>query len=310
MSVSYALEIPTQLIVWQYDPKAWAHTTMDEVKAYYHWSPPKATLSALKEADFIIGASSLAFVRWFSYTRSEILGTSRLIWIKGAEDFILRMAGPEIDIKKVQRRGKIMDKMFRKGRKMKIMSPQGTNITIDGLRNSCTNFVRGEVFKAGDESSFPGGYCYVQTEKNLVNGTIVLDGAMKAPFGVLTEPIKLTIEKDKIIKVEGGRQARQFQRFIEELNDPNFPIIEHIGIGVNPGAMQTWNMWESEAQEGVVSFGVGRKQYWFERKEHLYTKKNGMQAITHYDPSIMEGTLWLDDELLIKDGEFVHPELK
>lgn len=44
-----------------------------------------------------------------------------------------------------------------------------------------------------------------------INGRIVFDGSVLPPCEVLEEPVVLTVTEGTILKVEGGRQAREFE---------------------------------------------------------------------------------------------------
>jgi len=59
----------------------------------------------------------------------------------------------------------------------------------------------------------------------------------------------------------------------------------------------------------LIIWAIGRQQYFFEEKEHLYPFNKGMTAKNHFNPTTLNGTLWIDDELILKDGEYVPIEL-
>jgi leucyl aminopeptidase (aminopeptidase T) len=165
------------------------------------------------------------------------------------------------------------------------------------------------VFKAGDESGYPGGMAYVALQRGSVNGTIVLDGGSQL-LGTISDPIKLVVKEDKIIRIEGGKQARQLEQYIKEENDPNFPYIVHIGLGVNPGAIPSWSSSEFEGVYGGIIWALGREQYFFETKEHQYKRSKGETAKSHFNPTTTNATLLIDDEIFLKDGEFLRQDMK
>jgi leucyl aminopeptidase (aminopeptidase T) len=303
MAVAYSMNIPAQLFILPFNSKA--RSKFD----FYNYNPPKTIMNAMIGADVIIGCTIHSLVNWYSPYRKKIMETSRILWVKPIEDFLLRVAGSEVDINKLRKRGEVIAELFKKTKTMKITSQSGTDVTISSIRNSAGYNIQGEVFKAGDESGFPGGNFYGNFNMESVNGTIVFDGAMKM-LGVLKEPIKLTIKKDKITKIEGGKQAKQLADFIEELNDPNFPYIIHMGLGVNPGAIVGWNSSDFECVDGTIIWGVGRQPVFYENEEQLYSKEKGNIARNHFDCTTLNATLWMDDKLILKDGEWILPELK
>ena len=97
---------------------------------------------------------------------------------------------------------------------------------------------------------------------------------------------------------------------MKELNDPNFPYIVQLGLGTNPNAKTTWILSDLEAVNGAITWGIGRQQYFFEKQNHLYPYEKKLTAKNHFDPSMLNGTLWLDDELLLQNGRYISDELK
>jgi leucyl aminopeptidase (aminopeptidase T) len=294
------MDVYPQLILWNYDATLQRLLPINKI--------PKTIINAMISADLIFDMAICKVASWFTPLFSKILETGRIMRLRPIEDFLLRVAGPDINVKKVRERGKMVYERFKTAESMKATSPSGTNVTMK-VRNSAAYYFKGEVIKAGEETGYPGGMAYVALQRESVNGLIVLDGGSQL-LGTISDPIKLTVREDKIVKIEGGKQARQLEQYIKDGNDPNFPYIVNIGLGVNPGAIPSWSSIEFEAVYGGIIWALGREQYFFETKEYQYQRSKGETAKSYFNPTTINATLWIDDELFLKDGEFVRPEMK
>lgn len=54
------------------------------------------------------------------------------------------------------------------------------------------------------------------------------------------------------MKIEGGREAKIFERWLRNFNDEKMYYIAHLSYGCNPGAKLTGNILEDERVWGVV----------------------------------------------------------
>ena len=135
-----------------------------------------------------------------------------------------------------------------------------------------------------------------------INGTIVFDGALTPQFQLLKEPIKLTVEQGKILKIEGGKEAVQFKKWLSSFDDPNMFRMAHIAYGFNPGAKLTGNIVEDERVWGCTEWGIGYVS-------PLDAPPDGINAKSHTDGICLNSSVWLDDRQILNDGEVVDKEL-
>ena len=74
-------------------------------------------------------------------------------------------------------------------------------------------------------------------------------------FGLVKEPIKMTISKGKVFKIEGGQEAKRFEEFLKSFNDPETYRVAELGIGCNPKAVVTGNVLEDEKVGLHIAYG-------------------------------------------------------
>ncbi len=270
-------------------------------KAADPYLPLKPLEAALKNADV-----------WIEFNKSWLLystpwdsvmaqGTVRYICLVGmTSDMIVRTIGM-VNIPQLLKFQKILAEITRNTRKMRITTPAGTDVEFE-------NDLRRPVFTEGDVQG-PGDYMLIgQVDwapiEETINGTIVFDGSVWPPqeLGILKEPIILEIEEGTITRIEGGIEAKIFERWLKGFNDPNMFRIAHISYGCNPGAKLTGNILEDERVWGAVEWGLGNQAKSFKGKVG--------SAKSHTDGICLNPTVIGDGIKIIENGEYVHPKLR
>ena len=136
-----------------------------------------------------------------------------------------------------------------------------------------------------------------------VNGTIVFDGSLVPPcVGILKEPVRLTIKNGEIVKIEGGSQATEYDRWLKSFNHPRMLKLAHVCYGFNPGARLTGDILEDERVWGGTEWGIGNVG------GHLIP--GGIPAPTHSDGICLNTSVWLDGVQIMDKGVLIDPELK
>jgi len=153
--------------------------------------------------------------------------------------------------------------------------------------------------KTGGFSQMLTGQSWFNVVRESTEGVLVFDGVIWPPkeLGLLREPVKLTFEKGYITKIEGGREAKFFSRWLESFHHPNVYLLDHACYGFNPGVLKlSGRILEDERLFGCMQFGIGATP-----------KHYGSPA--HTDGMIQDASVWWDGVLIEKDGHYVHPEL-
>ena len=71
-----------------------------------------------------------------------------------------------------------------------------------------------------------GQICFIP-KLSSINGTLVFDGALMPPCGLLKEPVVLKVEKGRVTDISGGSQAKEFKAWLESFDDPNMFRLAH-----------------------------------------------------------------------------------
>ncbi len=183
----------------------------------------------------------------------------------------------------------------------KVQTPSGTDLTFTANPNHLVCCDAGDASKPG--MAMMPGQINIVPEFDTVQGTIVFDGSLVPPIGLLDAPIKLTIKNSKIVKVDGGRQAEQFQIWLKSFDDLNMLKLAHMAYGLNPGAKLTGDIVEDERVWGCVEWGIGYVS-------PIDAPPAGQDAKSHCDGICLNASVWLDDVQVLHNGNFIYPEFK
>ena len=147
----------------------------------------------------------------------------------------------------------------------------------------------------GASGNFPSGEAYIAPLEDGANGTAVIDGSMVG-IGTLTEPMTVTIENGRLTRIEGAdAQGPYAERLSVLFEQPENGTIAELGIGTNEAAKLCGIILEDEKLYGTVHIAFGTN-----------TSFGGItKADCHLDGIILNPTLYLDDECVIRKGEFL-----
>jgi leucyl aminopeptidase (aminopeptidase T) len=172
-----------------------------------------------------------------------------------------------------------------------ITTSSGTELRLK-VRGQPAMAIDGLAREPGRISALPAGVAAVLPTPETAQGRVVLDGSL-ASLGLLSEPIVLAVERGRVVEVQGGAEAAELRRAFGK--DANAICIAEFGIGTNPKAIYTGNLVEDERVRGSAHIGFGGNT-------HL---GGTIESNFHRDGTLRAPTIYLDGELIVKDGKLV-----
>lgn len=284
-------------------PVVFLHSTPVGVgKAADPYLPVRTLTAVLKVADVWIEFNR----NWLLYSTPywEAMSSNRnvryMCLVGMNADMMVRTIG-RVDIDTLYIFQRKLAEVTKQRRRFRVKTPAGTDVEFENDPKRPV-LVEGEVQGPGEYMLF-GQVDWAPIEES-INGVIVFDGSIWPPeeLGILREPIKLYVREGRVYRVEGGAEAKVLERWLKSFNDERMFYIAHISYGCNPGAKLTGNILEDERVWGVVEWGIGSQS-------PTFMGKLG-PAPSHTDGICLNPTVWGDEEKIIEDGEYVHPELK
>jgi len=188
----------------------------------------------------------------------------------------------------------------KKGKHFRITTPNGTDVEFDNEPGREYSSADGFVRK-GEIKMFPGQISW-SPNFDSINGTIVVDGTLTPPLGLLKEPIRFICEKGYVVKVEGGSEARQFDAWLKSFNDPNMYLLAHLSFGFGPNAILSGDIVEDERVWGSTEWGFGNVG-----PQLVSDIPGGIPAASHSDGICLNSSVWLDDVQILDEGVVVGP---
>jgi len=283
-------------------PVVFLHQTPVGVgKAADPYLPTRSLKAVLSVADVWIEFNRNWLLYSTPYWEAMSVGRVRYICLVGMNaDMMVRTIG-RVNVRLLYDFQRKLAEVTRKSKYMRVKTPAGTDLEFEN-DPSRPVLVEGEVAGPGEYMLF-GQVDWAPVEES-INGVLVFDGSVWPPeeLGLLKNPIKLYVKEGIVRRVEGGLEARIFEKWLKSFNDEKMFNVAHLSYGCNPGAKLTGNILEDERVWGVVEWGLGSQSPTFKGKLG--------PASSHTDGICLNPTLWGDEEKIIDNGEYVHPELR
>ncbi|MCS5682343.1 MAG: peptidase M29 [Actinomycetota bacterium] len=256
-----------------------------------------AVIRALSSVDFVVDCTVEGLLH--APELPEILSDgSRVLMVSNEHPEALERLIPTHDLEPKVKAG---IKKLIQAKQMRVTSLAGTDVTVDVSKAPCGGGW-GYTTRPGTITHWPGGLCLAFPEANTVNGTIVMDrGDINLTFKRYVEsPIKLTIENDYVIEVEGeGTDASLFRSYTDAWGDRDAYATSHVGWGMNPGARwDTLPLYDRSQTNGTEQRAfAGNFLYSTGANEHA-----GRHTLGHFDLPMRNHTVLLDDEPIVVNG--------
>lgn len=250
--------------------------------------PPEPVAKAMAEADVVICPTAASLTHTNARINAVKQG-ARIATMPGITEEMFAEGAITADYNEVEELTLKITELLSKAETAKIIKDGYTlTMSLHG-RNGLAS--TGVYKQSGTSGNLPSGEAYIAPLEGTTNGETLIDGSMVG-VGKLTEPLHATIAEGKLVKLE-GKDADQLQVLFD--NDQNASVGE-LGIGTNKNARICGIILEDEKVYGTVHVAFGTN-----------TSFGGVvKANCHLDGIILKPDLYLDDQLIIKQGVFVN----
>ncbi len=218
--------------------------------------PTEFVADQMKKHDLVMGLTK------FSLAHSKARHTAnqngaRYLSLPDYNADVIRHPALRADYKTIAAKAKKIATQLTRGKKVHIKNDAGTNITLK-IQGRIANFCPGFVKKGIPLGSPPDIEVNIAPLENGCDGVVVIDGSIPGPsLGKLKSPVKLTIAKGIINRIEG---ASNYKKPLEKLFKPHGAkgrVLAEFGIGLNTKAKLCGNMLIDEGCYGTFHFGFG-----------------------------------------------------
>jgi leucyl aminopeptidase (aminopeptidase T) len=257
--------------------------------------PPPPVAEAVSKADVWIEYVAAPTYRTAAQQRASANGCRFAPFNRMDVDAMVRTIG-RVDYSAMMDLGYALARLTQAAEEIRITGPSGTDFSAqNGGRE--VPMVGGIADEPGKAVMLGGQVGWLPVEES-IQGTLVFDASLGPPddLGVLKTPIVLTLQDGRITNIEGGEEARAFDQWLGQFDDPNMYRLAHLSYGFNPGVTRaTGRIVEDERLFGGLNVGFGSSVNW--------------KAKSHTDGITKSISVWLDGDQIEETGRYVHPEL-
>ncbi|HJX37774.1 MAG TPA: hypothetical protein VJ714_04175 [Anaerolineae bacterium] len=258
--------------------------------------PPPPVALALTAADVWI-EFAVAYTLYSNAHKEAVAAGCRYFCLPGMDvDMMVRTIG-QVNYPVLEEMAGALYELSHRAKQMRITSPAGTDLAVQTNPEAAPAFTQMGAGEGGGYSQMLAGQSWFEALADTFHGTLVFDGALWPPaeLGLLRDPVRLTVDKGRIERIEGGAEARTFQRWLDNFGDSSMYLMDHACYGFNPGVTRlTGNILEDERLFGCMQFGIGRAR---------------LGAPSHTDGIVASPSVWAGDVQLEAEGVYIHPRL-
>lgn len=251
--------------------------------------PPAVIAAGMKEADVAFTCTTHAITHTAARREAWEAGTRTGSLREVTEDMMIEGA-MTVDFERLRKVTDAVRDRLAAATEGRVVSEAGTDVSfsLDGAGAFALN---GFYSEEHGFATLPPGEAPTFPIEGTANGTIVFDVSMDN-IGWLEAPIELTVREGRVVDVDGGSEARELERIIEE-NDENADNLAEFAIGTNWEARLIGNIAEDKKANGTVHFAVG---------DNLSLGGSTSSDI-HLDGVIERPTVVLDGETVVTEGD-------
>jgi 2,5-dihydroxypyridine 5,6-dioxygenase len=226
------------------------------------YDPASPILHAVRDPDIDLCIYLTSTALAHAPVTDELLRNGkRFILMEELTPAMLLPGGPaDADYAAMNELGDKVAKFFTEGERIRVQCKNGTDLTAS-IKGRPGRAFAAKVWamrtSGGGGCAFPDGETHVCPVEGSGDGTVVFDLTAHS-VGRLQEPIRLTIGKGMVTKIEGGAQADRWREILEKDGDANsYNCPAEIAIGLNPNVTPTGIMRTDKKLYGASHIGVG-----------------------------------------------------
>jgi len=249
--------------------------------------PPRAIAGAMGAADVVLAPTTKSITHTES-RREACAAGARVATLPGITEESMARA-LFADYAAIAGRGRKLAAILTEGSEAYVTTPAGTELrmSIAGREGKADT---GLIHRRGDYGNLPGGEGFIAPVEGSAEGVLVVDGSM-AGVGLLSEPIRITVEGGLAVRVEGGNGAKVLEGLLERTGRDARNVAE-LGIGTNDKATITGLVLEDEKVMGTVHIALGDNA----------SMGGRVRVPLHLDGVLLRPTLSIDGAKVVEDG--------
>ncbi|HOV93909.1 MAG TPA: aminopeptidase [Spirochaetales bacterium] len=248
---------------------------------------------SLVDTDILIGATDSSIMTTRTISDAVTAGARFLSLPLSTNDGIslLKHDFLKMDLAEVESDGSRIQSQFVGASTAHVTTKLGTDLrfSVQGRRGNVFSG-RSNGMSTATSASFEFS---IAVEEDRTEGVLMLDGSM-GYLGLVTEPMRMILEKGRIVDIEKNDSGRKLAAYFSEFDDEEMYVVGELGIGLNRISQCAGRSYiEDESAYGTFHIGVGRN----------ISLGGRHYANGHFDLVTHAPTIEVDGKLVMKDGE-------
>ena len=249
--------------------------------------PPATVADAMVAADVLLAPTVQSLSHTASRKRATESGT-RTATLPGATVEMLARVMSD-DMGNLRRRGGRVAELLDRGTEARITCDHGSDLRL-GLEGRTAIPDAGELTATGAFGNLPCGEGFISPAT--AEGILIVAGSI-AGVGLVSEPVKLTIEGGHLVDATGEEGAKLME--LLTVHGPDGTNVAELGIGTNEKAILTGNILEDEKILGTAHVAFGASA----------AIGGNVQVPVHLDVVSMRPEVTIDDTPVVLEGRLL-----
>lgn len=252
--------------------------------------PPPEVAELMKMVDVVLCPTSKSLTHTDSRRAASAKGV-RIGTLPGVtEEIMIRCMNA--DYNKIAQRTFALCGLLEKASTVRVTAPAGTDITMP-IKGRTAHSSSGLFREKGQWGNLPTGEAYLAPVEGQSEGIVVVDGSM-AMVGMVKTPIRIQVKKGYAEDISGGEEAQQLIALLEP-HGKDARTVAEFGIGTNDKAILTGIILEDEKVLGTIHIAFGDNK----------SMGGSVRVASHLDGLITHPTVWLDEKMIMNDGQML-----
>ncbi|MFC1917107.1 aminopeptidase [Chloroflexota bacterium] len=252
--------------------------------------PPPVVAAAMKAAQVLIMPTTYA-ISHSEATQEALKAGARIMILREITEDTFTSGGITADYEEVHTLTDRVAVRFEKASEIHMTTASGSDIRMSKAGQPV--FRASGLLREGRKvTGLPIGEAAISPVTGTAEGIIVVDHSIDN-IGLLSEPVRVTVEKGRVVKIEGGKEAKLLQGYVQ--SHDNGDNIAEFAVGTNPCCRLLDNVCEAKYVLGGVHIAVG---------SNLLLGGNVVSRI-HLDMIVLKPDVFLDGEEVVHHGELL-----
>jgi len=253
--------------------------------------PPEAIAELMQKFDVVLCPTAKSLTHTNARRAASAKGVRVATFPGITKDVMIR--GMNADYNKISKLSIKLKGILEKGSHVRVTSVLGTDISFS-IKGRTSYASKGLFHAKGESGNLPTGETFLAPIEGTSNGIFIVDGSMAGLGLIKNANISIKVKDGYATEIKGGVLARKLAKQLDDVGKDARNIAE-FGIGTNDSAKLSGVLLEDEKVMGTIHIALGNN----------VSMGGNVNVPIHLDGVIKKPTVYLDDEVLMKEGKLL-----